>query len=306
MTLNLVGFVKGLLPSIDKSNVEADMEISLDSIATVVEVFKNIESVEKGSGFASNVNKDKIKLFYQEIKETGHKVKLTNRVIGTDMVTLFTNLKVNGDWVLNEIGDAVNDVIVSHALTAYKANLLRTVDHFYFLVRFALDFSNYLYINESVEAGIELSSDSKMNKKQLAFIEKHFWVFARMLAVYGDDHGEFKDRIGKVKNITLPGGAVDEAVASFEPKEIDMFSNLPQGFIGSPIYSIRLIFAQWEADRYRTLKDKKKLLELRYLHLKLMQDQDQQDAAVEKEINYLQKSITDIDYKLAKIEESVE
>ncbi len=302
MSLNLAGFVKSLLPSFDKSNIESDMEISLDAIPTVLEAYAKLSDIEKGAGFSNKLNKEKIKQFFQELKDAGHKVKLTHRFMATDMVTLFTNVKVNGDYILKEIDDAVNDVVVSQALTAYKANLLRAVDHYYFIVRYALDFANYLYINESVEAGLDLADSSKMNKQQRAFIEKHFWIFVRMISVYGDEHNAFKTKVEKLEPISLPKESIDEAVAAYDNDKVDMFSNLPQGFIGSPIYSVRLVFAQWEADRYRGLKDKKKLLELRYLHLKLMQEQGQHDVTVEKEINYLQKSITDLDYKLSKIE----
>lgn len=66
------------------------------------------------------------------------------------------------------------------------------------------------------------------------------------------------------------------------------------------------MFATWEAQRYQSLKDKKKLLELRYLHLKMLQESGNSDANMEKDIMYLQKRCTDIQYKLTKIEESVD
>lgn len=86
---------------------------------------------------------------------------------------------------------------------------------------------------------------------------------------------------------------------------VDLFANLPQGFVGSPIYSIRLIFAQWEADRYRGLKDRKKMMELRLLHLTLLKENGNTDVDVEKEIIYLQKRVSDIDFNLDKIEASI-
>ena len=88
--------------------------------------------------------------------------------------------------------------------------------------------------------------------------------------------------------------------------KIDLFDNLPTGFIGSPIYTVGLVFAQWEADRHKELKDKKKLLELRLLHLRLLQEQGKGDANQEKEITYLQRRVTDIDYKVSKIESSLD
>lgn len=307
MSLNISGFIKKLLPSFDKSDLESDLEISLESIATIQDTYANIEQINKIAKFQSKAVKDLIKEFYKELGHVKNKVKLApNDNLALDTTNLFKNVKVNGDWLLQEIADSVNDVIVSGALTAYKANLLRSVAHYYFLTRFSLDLANFIYIAEAEEGGMELGKDYKLNAKQKDFIVKNMWIYARMLSVYGQDHDSFKDKLASIDEITLPKDQVDEVVDIYNSDKVDVFNNLPNGFIGSPIYSIRLVFAQWEADRYKNLKDKKKLLELRFLHLKLMKEQSQSDINTEKEIEYLQKRITDIDYKLAKIEESVD
>lgn len=307
MSLNITGFIKKLLPSFDKSDLESDLEISLESIATIQETYTNIEHINKVAKFQSKQVKDLIKEFYKEFGNVKTKFRTApNDNIALDTVNLFKNVKVNGDYLLKEISDAVNDVVVSGALTAYKANMLRAVAHYYFMTRFALDLANFFYIAEAEESGMDLGKDYKLNNKQKEFIVKNMWVYARMLAVYGQEHDTFKARLDGIDEITLPKDQVDEVVDIYNADKVDMFDNLPSGFIGSPIYSIRLVFAQWEADRYKNLKDKKKLLELRFLHLKLMKEQSQSDINVEKEIEYLQKRITDIDYKLAKIEESVD
>lgn len=306
MSMNIAGFIKSLLPSFDKSDLESDLEISLESIATIQESYTNIEQITNVAKFQSKAVKELLKEFYKEFGSVKTKFRLAaHENIGADTVNLFKNVKVNGDYLLKEISDAVNDVVVSGALTAYKANLLRAVAHYYFLTRFAMDFANFLYVAEAEESGMELGKDYKLNNKQREFITKNIWIYARMLAVYGQDHEQFKSKIEAIDEITLPKDQVDEVVDVYNADKVDVFDNLPNGFIGSPIYSIRLVFAQWEADRYKNLKDKKKLLELRFLHLKLMKEQSQSDVNVEKEIEYLQKRITDIDYKLAKIEESV-
>ena len=306
MSLNICGFITKLLPSFDKSDLESDLEISLESIATIQETYTNIEQVGKVAKFQSKIVKELVKEFYKELGKI-NKVRLApGDNIALDTVNLFKNVKINGDYLLKEISDAVNDVVVSGALTAYKANLLRSVAHYYFMVRFALDLANFFYVVEAEESGMDLGKDYKLNNKQKEFIVKNLWIYARMVAVYGQDHEEFKDKLSKIDEITLPKDQVDDVVDIYNADKVDMFNNLPNGFIGSPIYSIRLVFAQWEADRYKNLKDKKKLLELRFLHLKLMKEQSQSDINMEKEIEYLQKRITDIDYKLAKIEESVD
>lgn len=306
MSLNLVGFVKNLLPSFSKSDVESDMEISLEHIPVILEGYTSLEAVTKAAKLNSKENKDVLDTFYKELDVRSGKLKLSrNKSIGQDIVTLFGNAKVNGEYILKEISDSVNDVVMSQALTAYKINLLRVVPHFYFMTRFAMDLLNFIYVKESEHAKLETERSYRLNKKQEEFIVKNMWVFAKIISFYGTDPETFKKEIDSLSEVTIPRDQVDDVVAQLSGDKLDVFNTLPSGFIGSPIYSIRLVFAQWEADRYRSLKDKKKLLELRLLHLKLMQEQGTTDSSVEKEISYLQKTITDHDYKLAKIEESV-
>lgn len=307
MSLNIAGFIKSLLPSFDKSDLESDLEISLEAIGTITDTYINLDEIFKVAKLQHKLNKNAVKEFYKELGNVRHKVKLSPGMnLGTDTITLFKNVKLNGDLLYKEISDAVNDVVVSQALTAYKVNLLRSVAHYYFITRFALDFANYLYIHEAEESGTELGKEYKLNKKQIEFIEKNLWIYARLLSVYGEEHNVFKSKLDQIEEITLPKEAVDEAIDSYNSTKVDVFNNLPQNFIGSPIYTIRLVFAQWEADRYKSMKDKKRLLELRYLHLKLMKEQGTSDVNVEREIEYLQKSITNLDYKLSKLEESVD
>jgi hypothetical protein len=296
-----------LLPSFDKSDLESDFEISLESISTIQETYSNIEQINKVAKFKSKVVKDLIKEFYKELGHVKNKTRLApGENIALDTVNLFKNVKINGDWIGKEISDAVNDVVVSGALTAYKANLLRSVAHYFFLTRFAMDLANFFYVEEAEESGMELGKDYKLNNKQKEFIVKNMWVYARMMAVYGQDHDDFKGKLEGIDEITLPKEQIDEVMDIYTASKVDMFDNLPNNFIGSPIYSIRMVFAQWESQRYKNLKDKKKLLELRFLHLKLVKEQGQSDVNMEKEIEYLQRRITDVDFELSKIEKDLE
>lgn len=307
MSLNITGFIKSLLPSFSKSDLETDMEISLEAIDSILSSYSGLEEVLKVAKIEAKPSKDALKQFYKELHDFKPKAKLSNNSnIATDTLTLFANVKANGDHILREVADAVNDVVVSQALTAYKANLLRAVAHYYFMTRFALDLANFLYVNEVENAGTDLPKESRLNPKQREFVTKNIWIYARMLSVYGSDSASFKDKLSSIEQITLPKDQIEEVVDAYNSDKVDVFNNLPAGFIGSPIYSIRLIFAEWEATRYQHLKNQKKLLELRLLHLKLMKESGQSDVNLEKEILYLQKRVTDVDHSLSKIEEDVQ
>lgn len=309
MSLNIVSFIRKLLPSLDKSELESDMEISLKNIPTIIEVYSNLEQILNTVDLTNKENKEVVKEFYKEL--LNHKpigVKLSpKKNIASDTLILFKNAKINGDFLYKQLFNKINDIIVGQALTAHKANILRAVGHFYFITKYALDLANFLYINEAEEGFKEgFNKDYKLNNKQKEIITKNVWIYSRLLSVYGSDPTAFKKNMENISEINIPKEEIETVVDSFNADKIDLFNNLPSGFIGSPIYSIRLIFAQWEADRYRRLIDQKKLLELRYLHYKLLKENGKSDINIEKEIEYLQKRISDIDYSISKIEQSLE
>jgi hypothetical protein len=307
MLPNIVSFIKSLLPSLNKSDLESDLEISLDYISTIQDSYAKLEEVQKVITFSSEAVKELEKEFYKEFSTVKHKVKLSPfKKLSTDTLILFKNVKINGDYVLKDIFKSLNDVVVSQSLTAYKANLIRLVGHYFFITRYALDLINFIYTEEIKNSELDTNADYNLNKKQIEFIKKNMWIYARLLAVYGDDHENFKLKLSSIEEINIPKDKIEEAIDAYDSYKIDIFNNLPNGFIGSPIYSVRLIFATWEANRYRMLKDKRKLLELRKLHLEVVKDKGQNDIGLEKEIAYLQKRLTNIDKQIADIESDVE
>lgn len=306
MALNILTFIKSLLPSVQKTDIENDIELSLEAISTIQTEYNNLRDILEVTPLQSKNSKNIIKSIYTELNKFKPDVDLTRKQdIAKDTITLFSNAKINGEYIYEQIRDTVNDVVVTEALTAARANIFRSVAHYFFMTRYALDLLNYIYIQESKLALSELDKGFKLNKKQEEFITKNSWVYARLLSVYGSSSSKFKDHLQSIESISVSKNKLDEVEDMYSSNKLDLFNNLPNGFIGSPIYSVRLIFAQWTADRHRNLKDKKKLLELRVLHLRLLKEQNQSDVSVEKEIQYLQNRLDDIDYSIAKIEQDL-
>lgn len=307
MSINIVGFIKRLMPTLSKSDLETDMEVSMDALEVVITGYQDYASAHSETPSKTPEVTKLLTEFYKEYSKANVGIKLAGaRQFGKDMNALFANIKANGVLIQKEVADIANEVIVSNAITAVKGNVLRAVEHYYFITRYALDVLNQIYVLECAKGGVELSSAAKPNAKQTEFIEKNLWIYARLLALYGQDPGKFSNHIQSLSAAVLPKEQIDEVVSLYKSDQVDLFDNLPAGFVGSPIYTVRLIFAQWEADRYKQLKDKKKLLELRALHLRLIKENGSGDVNTEKELEYLQKRITDIDHTVSKIERSIE
>ena len=69
------------------------------------------------------------------------------------------------------------------------------------------------------------------------------------------------------------------------------------------IYHVRLGIAEWQVGRYNAAKEELKVIQLRKLHLERLRD-GKADAAIEKEIAYLEERAQKLNYKLRQMEES--
>ena len=313
MSSNIASFVRKLLPSVGKSDLQCDLESSMQAIDSINDIYTQMNvfslspNIRATSKFQAKGNQELVKEFYKEVKSTGTKTRLTTtHAFPQDVVTLMQAARINAEYLLKQLADMQGEVIVSHALTVWKANVIRSVAHYQFLTRYAMDLANHLYVQESLHAGAELAKDAIPNKVQVTAVTSKMWLFARMLGVYGDEKAKFIERMESLVDAVIPKDEAEEVEATHGVAGIDLFDNLPAGFIGSPIYSVRLIFAEREASRYKEMKDKKKLLELRYLHLRVLTEQGKGDSQTDKQLQQLQKRVTDMDYELSKIEESVD
>ena len=306
MSLNIFSFVSKMLPSVSKSDAESDMDISMDAVGTVIDTYTQLDSVYQNAKFNSKEAKKLVMEFQKELASAKPQTKYNpSQGLCKTTLTLFKNVQANGAVITRELEDIKGEIIVTQAIAASKATILRAVSHYYFMTKFALDFANYLTICEAAHGGIELPREAVLNKKQVEHIENNVWVYARLLAVYGSDTDKFLSRLKEIESYQITKDSVDEA-SLMSTTKIELIDNLPDGFIGSPFYTIGLVFAQWEADRHKDLKDKKKLMELRLLHLRLIQEQGRGDAGIEREIAFLQKRCSEYDYKIAKIESDLE
>jgi hypothetical protein len=307
MNLNIFNFLKSM-QLFKKNEAQLDLEASIEYLQTLDKILLDLKEVFPGPSFKSEENKKLTKEFYKEIskyKTKGLKLSSTNNFT-VDLIYIRGNLLKNSQYLNNLIADVFKDTAVRNNLDTLKANLARAVAHMHFISKYMLELVNYIYINEAINGKIEFSKDFQYTKKQKEFIESNAWIFARLCCVYAIEPDMFQHAILKLDPTILLDKDSEKQISASDVEKIDISSIIPSGFVGSPIYSLRLVFAQWEADKYRKLQDEKKLLQLRYLHYKNLQERGESDINVEKQIELLQKRITDIDYVLNKIEESVE
>lgn len=297
--MKIINFIKSLLPHIDKEDVMEDIDNTKSELVSgVIPSYQSASIYFKASGVKSDSNLDIQKVFYRNYEIKSRKTK-SNMV--EDISTALANVKINLDYLSDQVENLFNRDIIKDGLTIRKAILLRGVEHMTFISRYAVDLLNLIYINEAKSANSELTDGFSASDRTAKLTEKNLFIFARLLYWYSRDLDKFQVTMSRGKEAILNDDTIQNVVSLYKEEEVDPISSgLVNEFEGNPIYHLRLVIAEWQSDRYKSFKDKKKMLELRLLHLKSMETGS--DPKLEKEIEYIQDRITSIEYKMSKME----
>lgn len=302
--MKIFSFVKALLPRIGKDEVLEDLRVTAGELEQIVTPnFTHAADYFRSNKMKSDANKDLSDAFYQKF-DKGSVSKQTSFI--AEVTARLPFLKENLAYVQAQIEELMERDIISEGLTAKKAILVRTAAHLSFISRFSVDLLNLVYVNEALETGADVEESMQLAPIVIKHVENGIKPFANYLSDYGIPNKDFVKIYTVIPDVVVSSRNEHSIVGVYNEKDIDPFkSAYVSGFAGNPIYTVRLLFAEWQASRYKANKDKKKMLELRLLHLKLMQDK-KQDPKVEAEINYIQSRVDKIERSMREVEESLE
>lgn len=296
--MRLSDFISSILPRLRKDEVLEDLRITAGELANVVTpAYVDANKYFKSSKFESPEAQEAIKTFYRN-----YKADRTNKNIVVEIHDRLPNLLKNLQFVSEQNDDLLERDILKDGLTAKKAILLRAAEQLSFISRYSIDLLNYLLVVETLKKGGHAERAAPIIEKKLI---DNVVNFGRLLAVYGKDPEDFVEVFDTLPEVVVNEKTYAALAAAYSADKLDpMETLLMSGFEANPIYHIRLIVAEWQADRYKVYKDKKRMLELRLLQLKMMDDKNP-DPKIEREIEYVQNRIEGIEFKMAKMEKSV-
>lgn len=191
-----------------------------------------------------------------------------------------------------EIPDLLGKDVVT-VKQAYLLNVITTITNF------------TLYTPDIVLYIVNLI-DNKVNNKPLSFVKFKLIEIRTDLNRYGNLLVMFKDSktiIPEINKLSKDRVLVDSKdngtfnMLSFSKSKLPLV-----GFIGNPIYHIRMWFVDAEINKYELLKEKKKLTELKILELKARQN-NEVDPKLQKAVEYQEEKLAKIEYQIRKTEE---
>lgn len=296
MSIPLFDYIKSLLPRLRKDDILEDLRITKGELESSKGMYALASAELTAIKWSYGELVDLTKVFYRNYKSSVGKGKN----VTDDIAKALPNVLVNLGFINDQIEKIIGEDVLNADLSAKKAILIRSCEYLAFISKYSYDFLLYAVSSEAVAK--KTATDVPMSEAKLQFVKNNILQFSTLLTVYSKTPDKFKEDFNNIPDVIVSGDNVSTVASVFSNGALDPYGSvLQKGFIGSPIYHIRLIFAEWQADRYKVCKDKRQMLELRVMQLKLLQE-DLNDPSLERQIEYLQGRIDKLDRKLADME----
>lgn len=296
--MKILEFVTSLLPKINKSRLQEDLNITRNEFQNVV-----IPSYNAASSVLTKLSSPAAAEFERQWATFAKGAKRGPLIasIKEQLEGILPTLQM-----LEEAVDKEFEIeIINAALTVQKATIIRLLEITSFTSTYALRFLNYIYIQElQTEVGPDKEVASRMSPAETALIEKHFIEFCIAISALSRGSNEIEKTLKSVPEV-LVNARGEAALKVFGDSKVDPAGIFKvKGFTGNLIYRIGMMVAEIQANRYKRNKELKSILELRLLNLQ-QQRAGQADATLEREIELVQSRIESLDEKIRRAEESV-
>ena len=292
MINNLINYVKNTFHTIKKEDVVKN----LDDIATAIkeEVLPTLDVVIKNSDLEI-INKSK---YIKPIMITSGIKAKDGRELFVKIKGIITNINKSLNNLETLVLDELPDIVSDKTITVKDAAILKTISDIGNITLFTSDVAYLILIDGNV-------NDTEFPKKKIDDIVNGIPTYGNMLKVYGRN---FNNKLENIKILPDTKLVLDNKKANMLEKIVSKNAKLidvpnASSFNGNPIYHVRMWLVDIEMLKYERLKDKKKLIELKIMELKLKAKNESNDKLT-KQIEYYEEKLAKIDYKISKIEEN--
>ena len=294
--MKLDQYLASLLPAFTKERVLEDCRMtSAELKETAIPLYDTAVKAFKGHKFKNEQVLDMQTVFGRVVK--GHGGGL---LVGVQSA-LEQTLK-NLDEIESMVDRVYSEEVAGVGMTYLKANLLQFTEWCSFVSKYSRRLLIYTLILETSEypdSGPTLSES--LEEAEVEWLKGHFVHFCTAVNAVAQPTDKIKSAIANIPDINITKDNYESLKSTMGEAKIDPFS---VGLIPiwlNPIYHVRMAVAEWRADRYRGQKEEKKVVELRILNLKRMQE-NKPDARVQKEIDYSQTRLSKINHSLEMME----
>lgn len=297
---NLFDYVKSLLPKFGKDKVsELVRQTQSELTSYVIPSYKEAENSLMRRKFLS----PKVEALNQTLKRN---IRVDgNDNIVTSLRKALEQVLKNNQIIETHIGETFEDEVIVAGITVLKVNLLQLIETTSFISRYAIKFLNYIYVVE--KAALSNDDDyvfTQLSKGEVEWLEKRYLDFCFSLSILTKSEREVLAAISSIPDVSVSENA--SAINSVLGNKADPLGlKRLSGFTNNPIMHVRLLVAQYQANRYKEQKETATILKLRLIDLKNTNERTP-NAKLEEQIEYTQRRIDNISSAIREAEQSVE
>lgn len=293
--MKILNYIESLLPTISKDTIAEDISITRSILEeTTIPAYSSASDIFKGWKFKSN----EVEGLFTTIKRNvdfgrGNVIEGINEALPL----VIENLDMMGQMAHKILTEEVSSAGISYR----RANILQFIEAVSFVSRYASKLLLYVFIAETHHAGGSESLRSNLTPAENEWVVSNAVYFARVFAAVSGKPHVVKSQIEDVPDIIVNKDNADILPNTLGAKKIDPFS---MGFIPvvlNPFYHIGLMRAEYQAARYNKAKDELEVVRLRKFRLE-KQMEGKSDAALEKEIDYMERRVQTLEAKIIKME----
>lgn len=289
MISSLKDLVLRLNTTITRKDVMKNVELIFSSISE--DVIPSLKELEEN---IDKVSKEKLLKLKNVAAISGIKHKDHKDII-TKILATFISIQKEYTTFIDLVNKELNEVVTNKTITAKDAVILRIISDIASMNSYVLDFSYYLLINDK---------ETILPKYKLKSINDGSIPFSSLYKVYSNNIHKLLQDVYKTSDNKLDvedESGMNEVMLSKTGKLVV----LPQasGFINNPIYHFRIWLTDREMNKYESLKDKKRLIELKVLELKLKQSNGS-EPELSKQIEYYEEKLSKTEHAIERIEQN--
>lgn len=288
--MSIENFVKSLMPEFEKSSILNDIENSRKALTEItIPAYTQAEKSMKVAGWKSGTHDYIQQTFVAETKHRNIK-----DVPGTIILGLNNAVK-SLDILSGLVEDNFRQEVTAASLTYKKAAIIQVISAITMFGDYALRLLNILLIAETKGMSSEEFRTSK--QREFVYLNRDLRAFCAVLKIMLDGPAKVKSQISGSAELIIHPDKATAVKAVQGPSAVNAFPALGFTVIWNPIYHIRMRWAEFQVARLRAAKERKEILQLRLLYLE-RQREGKSDAALERQIEYTQNRINDMDYKI--------
>jgi len=220
----------------------------------------------------------------------------TSKEFFIKLKAMFVNIDKQHKTMETLLDKDLNTFITNNAAQGRDVTILKVVQDLGAMSQYVMDLSYYI---------LAIGQETDFPKNKFKTVQADIGEFGIMVKIYSTNFDKMLKDINKVSTniVHINDGKVSMLEKLFSTSGKTVSLPMASNFINNPIYHIRMWLVDDEIDKYESLKDKKRLIELKLMELKL-DESGEHDSKLTSQIAYYENKLSKMEYDIQDIEDN--